>query len=229
MKNGFLAILIIISQLAYSQINECSCFDGIGSSKNEKPSLTINFSNGIDLSICGYEEEKISKTEVIIREFDIFNCKTGESYITFGALQPCNLSSKTDTIVIKHLAPLPTGKNWKWQLTQVTQQIIYPHNDSIIITPQKCIYKKIDIEQNLTDQFFYELEQFKGKGYNKEMENLIGKLGVLTLNGNIKARNILNDFIVYMGGGVDGSNSETLNAVTSITNFECRVNDQIMK
>jgi len=219
--NLLTAILFFISQLTFSQVDECKCFNGIGSSEDDKPSLTIAFSNKINLSICGYEEEKISDSEVIIREFDVFNCKTGESLITFGALQPCNLISKPDTLVIQHLAPLPSGKKWKWQLTPVTQQMLYPQGDTIMITAPICIYEKTQIDQTSVDQFFLELEAIKGKGYSKEMENLIGKLGVLTLNGNIKARNILNDFISYSGNGVDGANSELLNAVTSITNFEC--------
>ena len=227
MKKGLIIFtLIFLSQLVISQVDDCKCFNGFGSHENDNPNLTIGFSNGINLSICGYEREKISDSEIVISEFDVFNCKTEESIIFFGALQTCQIISKTDTLVIKHLASLPTGKNWKWQLTLVTQQFIYPHKDSIIITSPVCIYEKTQIEQPRVDQFFRELEAFKGKGYNKEMENLIGKLGVLTLNGNIKARNILNEFISYMGGGVDGANSETLNAIISITNFECNTTEK---
>ena len=226
MKQNLLIVsLIFISQLAFSQVEDCKCFNGISSNGSENPSLTINFSNEINLSICGYEEEKKSETEVIISEFDVFNCNTGESLITFGALQPCDVIVKPDTIVIKHLAPLPTGNSWKWQLTSVTQQLIFPKNNNTIITNPTCIYVKTEIEQSQIDQFYSELEQLKGKGYNDDLENLIAKLGVLTLNGDTKARNILNNFRLYIGYALDGSTSELWNQVTSITNFECKTDN----
>lgn len=217
----FTASLIFISRLVFSQADDCRCFEEFGFTNAKKPGLVIEFSNGINLSVCGYEIEKISDTEIIISEFAVFNCKTEKSLIFFGALDNCLLNLTPDTLSIKHLTHLPFGQNWKWELKPVTQQLIYPNSDSIIITSPNCIYEKAIIDQAITDQFFSELEQLKGKGYNDDLENIIGKLGVLTLNGNTKARKILNDFRSYIGYPLDGSTSELWNDVISITNFEC--------
>lgn len=68
-------ILTIISITVTAQSTDCRCFNGIGSSEFDEPSLTIDFSNGTTLSVCGYEQEKLNENEVYISEFNVFNCK----------------------------------------------------------------------------------------------------------------------------------------------------------
>jgi hypothetical protein len=134
MKKGLIIFtLILISQFVFSQVDDCNCFNGIGSTESKKPSLSINFSNGLDFSICGYNQEIVSENEAIISEFDVFNCKTGESIITFGALQTCTVITKTDTLIIEEMIDLPVEKDWKNKKVKITRRKIYPQNDTLIM------------------------------------------------------------------------------------------------
>ena len=160
MKKNLLTItLIFITQLVFSQVDDCKFFNGIGSNESKKPSLSINFSNGLGLSICGYEEEIISETEVIISEFDVFNCKTGESLIAFGALQTCTVITKTDTLMIEEMIDLPVEKDWKNKKVKVTRRKFYPQSDTLIMSPPVGIYKETFIDQEQVDQFFKDLNK----------------------------------------------------------------------
>ena len=37
-------------------LEECGCYNGIGSSENSEPIMTFDFSNGKSVSVCGYKE-----------------------------------------------------------------------------------------------------------------------------------------------------------------------------
>ena len=121
MNKLLIIILTIISITASAQSADCGCFNGIGSSESDKPSLTIEFSNGTTLSVCGYEQEKLSENEILISEFNIFNCKTGEQLVEYGAIQNCIIEKNKFALTIKELKYLPAGDNWKWKQIQIGQ------------------------------------------------------------------------------------------------------------
>ena len=209
MKHTFLIIIIISSSLLlFGQENKCKCFNGIGSSENDKPSLTIEFRNGVNLSVCGYELEKKSETEIIISEFNVFNSKTGKSLVEYGAVQTCIVKSDANKLIITELKHLPTGENWKWKLIPIRKQIIKETGKEVVaLSPQKA-FVKIKIDQTKIDQFLSELEDLKGKGFNKDFDNIIGKLEVLALNNNSNAEKILLNFEKYFDFELDGAYAE---------------------
>lgn len=211
----FVFFLLSLSQFSFGQTVKCKCFDGIGSSENDTPVLTIEFDNGVNLSVCGYLKERKSNTEVILSEFDIFNCNTGQSVFQFGALQTYNIKSKTDSLIITELKYLPAGKNWKREFVPLTQLEIFEQDDTITASLPKSVYNEVDIDPTEVENFFNELEQLKGKGNNSELEIIVGKLEVLTLNGNTEAKAILNNFQEYFNCNMDGALQELWNDATS--------------
>jgi hypothetical protein len=203
-----LFILISTSSILFGQEEKCKCFNGIGSSESDKPSLIVPFKNGINLSVCGYELEKISQNEIRISEFNVFNCKTGKSLVEYSALQTCNVTLNSGRLLITELKNLPAGVNWKWTLIPISQKQISEQGNNVIISSEKCVYEKIKIPQSKIDQFMEEVEQLKGKGYNKMHEMIMGRLTLLALNGNSKARSILTNFDTYFKCTPDGALAE---------------------
>ncbi len=209
MKQTLLSIIFIASSLLlFGQESNCKCFNGIGSSEGDNPSFTIEFKNGIILSVCGYELEKVAQNEIRITEFNVFNCKTGESLVEFGAVQTCNVKSDKNELIITELEYLPAGKNWKWKLIPIRKQIIKETGNDVVVLPFQKAFVRNDIDQAETEQFLKELENLKGKGFNNDFENIIGKLEVLALNNNSIAENILINFEKYFNFELDGAYAE---------------------
>lgn len=138
----FIFLLLLLSQFSNGQMVKCKCFDGFGSSENDTPALIIEFNNGVALSVCGFLKERKSNTEVIISEFDIFNCNTGQSVFQFGAFQTYNIKSQTDSLIITELKYLPAGKNWKREFVPLTQLEIFQLGDTIAASLPKNVFSR---------------------------------------------------------------------------------------
>lgn len=197
---------------------ECGCFNGIGSSEKDKPSLVTEFSNGVSVSVCGAEKERISDTEVVITEFNVFDCKTGKSLLQYGAVHTCNVKFEEGKLYITELEYLPAGENWKWESIPMMQEYLFVNGDNLSKSPRKFVYQEINIPQTRVDRFMQEVRALKGKGYNKDFETILGRLALLALNGNIEAENILSKFDSYFNSSPDGSVAELLNRWTSLIN-----------
>lgn len=195
---------------------ECGCFNGIGSSEADKPSLVAEFSNGVSVSVCGYERERISDTEVVISEFNIFDCKTGKSLLEYSAVHTCNVKLAEGKLYITELEDLPAGENWKWESIPMMQEYLFVNGDNLSKSPRKFVYQEINIPKTMVDRFLQEVRNLKGKGYNKDFETILGRLALLALNGNIEAKNILSNFETYFNSSPDGSVAELLNRWTSL-------------
>ncbi len=185
--------------------SSCNCFDGIGSKKGDTAILKLNFTNGQSISVCGFVDKEMEG--IIISEFNVFECKTGKSLTEYDALQICKLQEKKDSLIIQELKYLPTGKNWTWDLIQIGEEIITIKEHKIITTGNKPKLEKFTIDENDARTFLNSLT--KGKGRNNEWELEIGKLEVLTLLGNEKAKSILENYEEYTGQETDGAIAET--------------------
>ena len=185
--------------------NSCNCFDGIGSRKGDIATLVINFTNGQSVSICGFVDKEMEGT--IISEFNVFECKSGKSLTEYDATQICRLVEKSDTLVIQELKYLPTGKNWAWNLIQIGEQIITTKDKDYLVTKQEPKLENYFIEKSDAETFLKSLK--KGKGHSNEWELEIGKLEVLTLLGNERAKYILENYEEYTGQETDGAVRET--------------------
>ena len=211
MKNVFLLSLLLIGPtLLQGQINHCGCFNGIGSSEKDQPILSVGFSNGQKISVCGYEQKKLSANEVFITEFNIFDCETGKSLVEYGAAKNCKINVEEGVVEIIELKNLPAGENWEWMQVPIGIEQVLEKENRIVATGQKPKFSNTNIETEQNDSFYQEIEKAKSKGSLKNAEEIIGKLEVLALNKEQKAREILFDFENYFKYTADGAIAEQL-------------------
>lgn len=209
MKSILVIIYVLISSsLLNAQSDICKCLDGIGTVNGDEPSLVVEFANGQKLIVCGYEQQKISDNEILISEFDIFNCQTKKSLVQFGAVDLCRIVHKEDKVIINKLKKLPAGKNWEWINISIGVQELGEKNGDIYITQLVPNFKKLKIDSKLIEEFFQQVSFLKGKGYSNKFEEIIGKLEVLSLNGNSQAYSILMNFEEYFNFKPDGAIAE---------------------
>jgi len=198
-----------------SASNECSCYNGIGSSEADKPIFSSSFSNGSSVSLCGYLNEDMQKGSQIISEFNVFDCKTGTALVEYGALQTCRVIKKENSIVIEELSYLPAGENWEWMLIQIGKQTLLPKGEGIYVQPQIPKLEKIKINKTKQSKFLNSLQ--KGNGFGEEWESDIGKLEVLSLIGNDRAWEILKNYQEFTGELTDGALAEQWkNAIATV-------------
>jgi hypothetical protein len=72
-----------------------------------------------------------------------FDCKTGESYVEYGALEICRLVEMKNSIVISELKYLPSGNDWSWELLKIAEREIKTKADSIVVTSRIPKFEKI--------------------------------------------------------------------------------------
>ena len=186
--------------------SECGCFNGIGSIKGDDPVKTYIFENGISVSICGYYESEKQNEGLNISEFDIFNCKTGKSYVRYGAVDNCLIEISNDSLIINLLDFLPNNEKWEWNSVIQAQQVITSSGDSLITSPLKACYKKTGYNQSIAQNYLSSLE--KGKGFDENWEHTIGRLKFLSLEGNQQAWKILQNYDKFTGFTPDGAMAE---------------------
>jgi hypothetical protein len=187
-------------------ITECKCFDGIGSTKTDKPVLISKFSNGNSVSVCGFFDKEMQEEGLIMSEFNIFNCETGEALVEYGAVQICRITEKKDSIIINELKYLPAGKKWAWELVQIGEQVITQNRRAITVSDLHPKLKKLEIDKNQQSEFLNSLK--KGNGFGSTWETDIGKLEVLSLLGNNRAWDILKNYEEFTGEQTDGALAE---------------------
>ena len=92
-----------------------------------------------------YEKERISDTEVVITEFNVFDCKTGKSLLQYGAVHTCNVKFEEGKLYITELEDLPAGENWKWESIPMMQEYLFVNGDNLSKSPRKFVYQEINI------------------------------------------------------------------------------------
>ena len=182
------------------------CFDGIGSTKNDKPTLTYDFKNGKSVSICGFVDKEMQEQGTIISEFNVFDCQNGKSYAEYGALKICRIVEKKNELEIQDLKYLPIGNEWNWELIQIGEQIIKTNGKELFVTELTPKIEKYTINEIQTNEFLDSLEP--GKGFNSDWEQVIGKLESLSIIGNEKAWKILQNLENFTGLEFDGTLAE---------------------
>ena len=200
--------MTIVSIRVTAQKTDCGCFNGIGSSETDKPSLTFEFKNGTSISVCGYVEEKLSENEVQISEFSVFNCKTGEQLVEYGAVQNCIVKKDELGLKIIELKFLPAGENWKWENVKTGLQQIFVKENKLIVLDQKPAIQHRKINEANADKFLNELIKMKGTGKLDNPEEILGRLEFLALNDFKHAVEILYDFESYFNYKTDGAIAE---------------------
>lgn len=210
-------ILTVISINGAAQSTDCGCFDGIGSSESDKPSLTIKFGNGTTLSVCGYEQERLRENEVLISEFNVFNCQTGEQLVEYGAVQNCIVKKDELGLTITELKYLPAGEHWKWKQVKVGLQQMCVKENQLVVLEQKPAFEQVQIDETRTNSFLEQLRKIRGTGKIDNPEEVLGRLEILALNDVEEAVEILDDFENYFKYQTDGAIAEQWkDAVTTV-------------
>jgi hypothetical protein len=195
----------ISNQAEIMSDNFCKCFEGIGSSKSDSPIYTFKFQNGKTISVCGFLDKEMEG--FTISEFNVFDCKTGESYVEYGALEICRLVEMKNSIVISELKYLPSGNDWSWELLKIAEREIKTKADSIVVTSRIPKFEKINVDAKVRDAFLNSLTS----KINNDWELEIGKLELLALNNDSDAWEYLKKYKNLKDGIVDGAHSEILN------------------
>jgi hypothetical protein len=131
----------------------CNCFDGIGSYKNDTAVMIFTFDDDQSVSVCGFVDKEMKEEGLIISEFNVFDCETGEKYIEFGALEICRIVEKQNELEIQELEYLPTGINWSWELIQIGEQNISSHNGKIVVSELKPQLQAFSINKTNATNF----------------------------------------------------------------------------
>ena len=232
MRNQFISTLFILFGLItlytipYSEENKstinnlaalndsCKCFDGIGSSKDNKPNLVFTFSNGESVSVCGYQVSDDTCKELIMSEFMVFDCKSGDYYLAYGATKTCRIIEKQDTLVVQLLIQLPKPDDWKWSSTQIAEQYVYLDNNQIVASKRVFHYSPIAVEKSEMQVFFTKLKNREIP--DSDWENTVGKLTLFALNGNKEAMSIIQNYESVTGHTPTGILSEYLTETIDI-------------
>lgn len=192
---------------------ECSCYNGIGSSEQDEPILVSKFSNGSSVSLCGYYDDEIQVEGLIMSEFNVFNCETGEALVEYGAVQICRIEEEKDALIISELKYLPAGENWNVELIKIGRQVITQDKNGILVANQIPDLAKIKIDKSKQEHFMGSLK--RGNGFGSDWESELGKLEILSLIGNESAWQILKNYEEFTGEKTDGALAETWKAAIS--------------
>ncbi len=189
-------------------LSDCGCFKGIGSFPGDKPSLILEMTDETTLSVCGFELERYSDNEILISEFNVFNCQTGEMLVAYTAVQTCRVVKSEKVLQISELKLLPAGENWKWIQMKIGFQKILVKDENVVVQPQKPAFEKVITNKTEVDSFMLELHKMKGTGKLENPEEILGRLEFLALNGVQEAKDILYDFENYFNFLTDGAVAE---------------------
>lgn len=211
-----LSILLFIPFVLLSQTKPCTCENGIGSSKGDKPLNEFTFQNGVTVVICGYSENNTYS------EFDVFNCETGKSISRYGAVQNCRLKFDNDTLRIIELKLIPSGENWSWQLEEIAMEYITLNQEQNFTSFKEPAFEQLDTSiptpkhEEFLDYFYLNLDN--GLQYDWNWEELIGKLEVIALTGNQRAIKLLLNLEELSNYKLDGAYKEQYNdAISTLT------------
>ena len=199
------SILEINKKISSTQ-KDCNCFNRIGSTAVDDPVLISHFSNGTSTFTCGFYDNEMREEGLIISEFNIFECESGNKLVEFEAVQICKLKESKDLITIALLKYLPSRTDWEWELIQTGEQVVYLENGHLVASELKPKFQKIVIEKARQKCFLKTISKGIGTGDNWEEE--LAKLELLSLIGNKRAWKILKNYEAFIKGQTNGALAE---------------------
>lgn len=179
---------------------DCHCYDGIGATAKDSPIAVYHFSDGSGITVCGYNEDKV------LSEFNVFDCKTGTSITEYGATQSCTIAFKNDTLTIYEQADFPIDDTWKWGSVVFAKETIISHKGVPTSSGKRPVSITATISTEAQKRFLDQLEQQQLQ--NMETDEILGRLEILALYGNVRAENMLLDFGSHTDDVLDGAYAE---------------------
>ena len=193
----------------------CTCSKAIGSQYGDKPILLVNFSNHLSIIICGFIDKEMEG--IIVSEFNVFECRSGNSLAEYGAHQICSLVEKADSLLIQEQGYLPVGQNWQWELIQIGEQVISLHQNRLQVSERRPKTEPFSIDRDAANNFLDQLE--KGLSPIDDKELTISKLEALSIQGNERAKQILFNYEKVVGQRADGHIAETLHEAVDVVKW----------
>jgi hypothetical protein len=187
----FLLILLLLNVYTYGQLKECECIcPKRHFSEAREPDTVFYFSNGRAIGLCGYREIDSASNKISFYEFNLFVCGQN-SIIASGGwfLQNSKLEKIRDTLILKDCPFLPTGKNFKEEETPwIIEKIYFIHGKAKITKRINRNIRKYNRQE--IQKVFAEYERIKPShsNFDDSTIELVYKLFVATISGNIKAR-----------------------------------------
>ncbi|MCB0430896.1 MAG: hypothetical protein H6585_04810 [Flavobacteriales bacterium] len=207
MPRSLTILFTFLSLSAFAQSDDCTCFAGIGSREEDTPLLTVGLDNGVILAVCGFEQKGLSEEEIMVSEFDVFNCATGASLAQYGIARTCMLKNEKGGLTISELRFLPVGEKWEWKQVVVGNQRIYAKGDQVQVAPKTPAYEPTEMDTARTGPYLKEMRGLKGTGklYPGSIEEILGRLEVMALNNVKEATDMLYDFEHYFQVELSGA------------------------
>ena len=190
MQMRFVFILtfrLTINSWGQTQDKDCACPSN--QYTDSKPETTFHFTNGKDISLCGYSETKDS--EKIYSEFILAVCGQNNVIDFWDALTVCRITTNKDTLRIDELKNLPTGDDLKFISTVWRIEKIYFRDGQVErssgLNRKIRKYNQREIKNVLT-----EYERL-GKKLTYDNMDLVYRLFMATISGDKTAGKYLTD------------------------------------
>ncbi len=189
------------------QTDSCLCQRGIGSKNGDAPKLVHSFNNGISLAVCGWVNPGVTHEDLFISEFSVFDCRTGDWYARYYALDYCKVVSEGDSLIIFEMKTMPSNNNWEWETMAFRKRIFY-EKDNVVWHGLVPCFIQDSLSKRFVSKSLKDLEKFRGTSDYEEESQLIGRLEYLTLNGSEIAKKRLFNLEEYYNVKTNAASSE---------------------
>jgi hypothetical protein len=90
----------------------CACQEGVSSKATTLPTMVLEFTSQLKIAVCGEGTEKLGENRFRMKGFDIFDCKSGKSLVSYGAYQHTEIEQTGDSLKVVEVMNLPVGEDW---------------------------------------------------------------------------------------------------------------------
>lgn len=183
-------------------IDKCKCIQPWGSTE-EKPVMIAPIGK-TSVTICGYLEETFEDNSIKISEFSVGDCSIDKMMAFFMATTSCKVSQTENMVDILVLERLPVGKGLGWMEVPYKKFVVFNELGYPKITDGEIILDLSAVKIEDIQLFERNLAKYKGKGYFKEIDDIIGKLAVCTMLGSQKSESVFYNLNNYLDFVLDG-------------------------
>ncbi len=197
-------ITVLIFSAASGQIvRGYSCLCPESTLADSKVDTVFKLCNNREIALCGSRSN--DSTPPIFSEFVLSECGSDSIIDFWGATENCRLDIDNDTLQVHTLVNLPTGKNFNFQMTVWTTEMIFYYKDRLLrqLLVNRQIHKYNNDEINILLRNYETTEK---KISDTTME-LTCKLLIAALSGSKTAEKYFRESkTIY--GALDGGYSE---------------------
>lgn len=193
-----------------SNVKSCKCEESVQKSKNYK------LSEDKYIILCTYEE--ITDNKQRISEFVVLDCQNKTKVLEYYPMSYYSFNYVDTSLEVTMYKELP-GKTGEYQIVPFLLYNINARNGTIMLKKRLLYdYPKINEGRKKIIYNIFDGQEYKKLSY-KEIENITYELFYLTLSGENRANNILNNYNDLFKDKLDGSLSETYKEIKELQNL----------